>query len=88
MSKQASCTREHCAPVAVRQHGTAHPLPAHQPRRRLCHRADAGLAFIQLHGSPGLFTDQPLAAAMLLWAFAASFGMGAIGTGLALRAYE
>lgn len=48
----------------------------------------AGLAFIQLHGSPGLFTDQPLAAAMLLWAFAASFGMGAIGTGLALRAYE
>lgn len=43
----------------------------------------AGFAFMQSQGSAGLFTDQPLAAAMMLWAFGASFGMGAIGTGLA-----
>ena len=47
-----------------------------------------GLAFIQSDGSAGLLMDQPLAAAMLLWAFGASFGMGAIGTGLSLLARE
>lgn len=48
----------------------------------------AGLAFIQSNAETGLFADQPLAAAMMLWAFAASFGMGAVGTGLALLPYD
>lgn len=48
----------------------------------------AGLGFIQSGGSAELLRDQPLATAMLLWSFGASFGMGAIGTGLALLPYE
>lgn len=48
----------------------------------------AGLAFMQSNGDTDLLFRQPLAAAMLLWGFAASFGMGAIGTGLALLPYE
>lgn len=44
----------------------------------------AGLAFMQSNGEIDLIVREPLAAAMMLWAFAASFGMGAVGTGLAL----
>lgn len=47
-----------------------------------------GFAFIQSGAGGGLFDDQPLATAMLLWSFVASFAMGAIGTGLALLPYE
>jgi hypothetical protein len=44
----------------------------------------AGSAFIQSGDNADLFDQQPLAIVMLLWGFGASFGMGAIGTGLAL----
>lgn len=48
----------------------------------------AGCGFIRSGASAELFTDEPLATAMLLWSFAVSFAMGAIGTGLALLPYE
>lgn len=48
----------------------------------------AGLAFMQSNEEIDLIGGQPLAAAMTLWAFAASFAMGAVGTGLALLPYE
>lgn len=48
----------------------------------------AGLAVMHSNGETGLILDQPLAAAMTLWAFAASFAMGAVGTGLAMLPYE
>lgn len=44
----------------------------------------AGFAFVQSGGNADLFDQQPLATVMLLWGFGASFGVGAIGTGLAL----
>lgn len=47
-----------------------------------------GFAFIQSGAGAGLFEDEPLATAMLLWSFVASFAMGTIGTGLALLPYE
>lgn len=48
----------------------------------------AGLGFIVVHAQAGLFSGQPLATAMLLWAFGASFSMGAIGTGVAFLPYR
>lgn len=48
----------------------------------------AGLAVMYSNGETGLILDQPLASAMTLWAFAASFSMGAVGTGLAMLPYE
>lgn len=50
--------------------------------------AVAGFAFMQSNGEADLFAREPLAAAMLLWGFGASFGMGAVGTGLALLPYR
>lgn len=47
-----------------------------------------GLAYLHSSGEAGLFATQPLAAAMVLWSFAASFAMGAIGTALALLPYQ
>jgi hypothetical protein len=47
-----------------------------------------GLAFVGLQMDAGLLVREPIAAAMLLWSFAASFGMGAIGTALRLLAYD
>lgn len=42
-----------------------------------------GLAWIErFHGS-GMLVDEPIAAAMVLWSFAAPFATGAICTGLA-----
>jgi hypothetical protein len=41
-----------------------------------------GLFFIHSNGQGDLLFRQPIAAALLLWGFAASFGMGAIGTAL------
>lgn len=48
----------------------------------------AGVGFLQSGTSADLFDDQPLAIAMMLWSFGASFGMGALGTALALLAYQ
>jgi len=47
----------------------------------------ADLAFIGLHKDAALPAREPIGAAMLLWRFAASFGMGAIGTALWLLPY-
>lgn len=47
-----------------------------------------GLSFIHLQMGAGLLVDEPIAAAMLLWNFAASFAMGAIATALALLSYD
>ena len=47
-----------------------------------------GLGFMQSSGDVDLLLRQPLAAALLLWGFASSFAIGAIGTGLALFSYE
>lgn len=43
-----------------------------------------GFAFILSNGDADLLVREPLAAGMMLWGFAASFGMGALGTGLAM----
>ncbi len=43
-----------------------------------------GFSFMLSNGKTELLVQEPLAAALLLWGFAASFGMGAIGTALAL----
>lgn len=48
----------------------------------------AGAAFLHSGGDAGLSAGEPLAAAMVLWSFAASFAMGAIGTALALLPYQ
>lgn len=47
-----------------------------------------GLVWLQMHHGSELLVDQPLAAAMILWSFAAPFATGAIGTGLALLPYD
>lgn len=47
-----------------------------------------GVAFLRSNGIAEPFAGQPLATAMLLWSFGASFGMGAIGTALALLPRE
>lgn len=46
------------------------------------------LGYLQSVGELGLFARDPLAAAMVLWSFAASIGIGAIGTGLCLLEQE
>lgn len=43
-----------------------------------------GAAYLHWIDEVDLLFREPLAAAMLLWSFAASTGMGAVGTGLAL----
>lgn len=48
----------------------------------------AGFAFMHSNGDGELLFRQPLAAVMMLWGFGASFGMGAVGTGLALLPSE
>lgn len=47
-----------------------------------------GSAYVMLHMGLDLLFTEPLAAAMLLWGFAATFAVGAVGTGLALLPYE
>lgn len=47
-----------------------------------------GLVWLRLHHGSELLTEEPLAAAMLLWSFAGPFATGAIGTGLALLPYD
>lgn len=47
-----------------------------------------GVAYLQWIGDVALLFREPLAAAMLLWGFAASIGMGAVGTGLVLLGDE
>ena len=47
-----------------------------------------GLFFMQANGEGDLLFREPVAAALLLWGFAASFGMGAIGTALALLPHD
>jgi len=44
----------------------------------------AGSGYIVFYADVELFIGQPLAIAMLLWAFSATFAMGAVCTGLAL----
>lgn len=48
----------------------------------------AGAGYILFCADVGLFEGQPLATAMLLWGFGASFAMGAVCTGLALLPYQ
>ena len=48
----------------------------------------AAVGYLQSIGELGLFIREPLAAAMVLWGFAASIGIGAIGTGLGLLGQE
>lgn len=47
-----------------------------------------GFACVILYNGPGFLLHEPLAAAMMLWGFAATFAVGAVGTGLALLPYE
>jgi len=47
-----------------------------------------GMGYIFTRNMDGLLTEQPLGAAMILWAFAANFALGAICTGLALLPRE
>jgi len=47
-----------------------------------------GMGYIFTRNMDGLLTEQPLGVAMILWAFAASFALGAICTGLALLPRE
>ena len=47
-----------------------------------------GFAFILSNGESGLFVGEPLATVMLLWGFGATFGLGALGTGLALLPFD
>ena len=46
------------------------------------------LGYLQSVGELDLFTREPLAAAMVLWGFAASAGIGAAGTALCLLGQE
>ena len=43
-----------------------------------------GFAFLYARGDLDLFEREPIAALLVLWAFAASMGLGALGTGLAM----
>lgn len=47
-----------------------------------------GFVWMALYGGAGLLAGEPLAAAMTLWGFAATFALGAVGTGLALLPYD
>ena len=42
-----------------------------------------GGMYIQVNYGFALFVEHPIAAALLLWSFGASFALGVIGTGLA-----
>lgn len=46
--------------------------------------AAVGACFVLSGANAELFEGQPLGTAMLLWAFGASFGLGMLGTGLAM----
>lgn len=48
----------------------------------------AGFVCVILYSGLGFLLHEPLAAAMMLWGFAATFAVGAVGTGLALLPYE
>lgn len=48
----------------------------------------AGFTCVILYNGLGFLLHEPLAAAMMLWGFAATFAVGAVGTGLALLPYE
>ena len=47
-----------------------------------------GCAYVMLNMDAAFFMQEPLAAAMVLWGFAAIFAVGAVGTGLALLPYD
>ena len=47
-----------------------------------------GAAYLHWIDEVDLLFREPLAAAMLLWSFAAVFAVGAVGTGLALLPYD
>lgn len=47
-----------------------------------------GACFLLTNGNATLFAGQPLAAAMVLWAFGSSFGMGMLGTALAMLPHD
>lgn len=47
-----------------------------------------GVVCAVLYGGVDFLLHEPLAAAMMLWGFAATFAAGAVGTGLALLPYE
>lgn len=46
-----------------------------------------GLVWLQIHHGSELLVDEPIAAGLILWSFAAPFAAGAIGTGLAFLPY-
>lgn len=48
----------------------------------------AGCAHVALNMDAGLFAREPLFAAMVVWGFAATIGLGAVGTGLAMLPYD
>jgi len=48
----------------------------------------AGFVCGILTNGPDFFLHEPLAAAMMLWGFAATLAAGAVGSGLALLPYE
>lgn len=80
--------REQSSPAAVRAHDAAHALPPRQPDGGFVLGLGTGIAYLTLFRGIGLLLKEPLAAAMLLWSFAAVFAVGAAGTGLALLPYE
>lgn len=47
-----------------------------------------GFGYLEACPDTAMFIGQPLSIAMLLWTFGVSFGLGAIGTGLALMSYS
>jgi len=47
-----------------------------------------GFVFVILYSGLDFLANEPLAAAMMMWGFAATFAVGAVGTGLALLPYE
>lgn len=48
----------------------------------------AGFVCVILYSGPDFLLHEPLAAATMLWGFAATFAVSAVGTGLALLPYE
>jgi hypothetical protein len=47
-----------------------------------------GCAYVVLSMDASLFVQEPLTAAMVLWGFAATFAVGAVGTGLGMLPYD